>query len=168
METILEAMTAELRREVAITRRMLDRVPDDQLDWRPHAKSMTLGQLALHVAAIPASLSQLASLDSFDAANAQFTPPQPASKAEIVAALETGIERAAEYVQSLDAAAADFSWRLTLRGNEVFAIPRSVMLRSMLFNHWYHHRGQLSVYLRLLGVAVPVVYGRSADENPFG
>jgi len=167
METIIEAMTAELQRERETTKRVLDRVPEDRLTWRPHEKSMTLGQLALHVATIPAHLSQMAALDGFDAANANFESPHPVTKAEILAALDGAIASGTEYLQGLSAADADASWRLTFHGQEVFAMPRSVLLRGLLFNHWYHHRGQLSVYLRLLDVAVPVVYGRSADENPF-
>ncbi len=168
METILEAMAGELQREHETTKRVLERVPEDKLTWRPHAKSMTLGQLAFHVATIPANLSQLAALDAFDAAMANFDPPQPASTAEILAALDSGIERTTVYLRSLTDASADAAWRLTFRGNDVFVVPRATLLRNILFNHWYHHRGQLSVYLRLLEVAVPVIYGRSADENPFG
>lgn len=168
MNTIIEAMTAELQREQDATKRILERVPEDKLTWRPHAKSMTLGQLALHVATIPANLSHMAALDSFDAANANFESPQPASKAEILAALDGAITSGTEYLRSLTPTSAAAPWRLTMHGNDVFAMPRAIMLRGFLFNHWYHHRGQLSVYLRLLDVPVPVIYGRSADENPFG
>ena len=128
---------------------------------------MTLGQLAFHVATIPAGLSQLAALDAFDAANANFEPPQPNSKTEVLAALDGGTENAASFLRTINITSADEPWRLALRGREIFAMPRATMLRSLLFNHWYHHRGQLSVYLRLLDLPVPVIYGRSADENPF-
>jgi len=168
MESITEAMAAELQREHDTTKRVLERVPEEKLTWRPHAKSMTLGQLALHVATIPANLSHMAGMDGFDAANANFDSPQPASKAEILTALEGAVATGVAYLRGLDATSAGAPWRLTLHGNEVFAIPRAVMLRGYLFNHWYHHRGQLSVYLRLLDVPVPVIYGRSADESPFG
>lgn len=157
-------MVAELQREQDTTKRVLVRVPEEKLTWRPHAKSMTPGQLALHAATIPANLSQLAALDAFDAGNANFESPQPASKAEILAALDDAVPSATEYLRSLTA---DAPWRLTRHGNEVFAMPLAVMLRNLFFNHWYHQRGQLSVYLRLLDVAVPVIYGRSADGNPF-
>lgn len=167
METIIEAMAAELQREQETTKRVLDRVPEEKLTWHPHTKSMTIGQLALHVATIPGGLSQLAALDTFDAANANFEPPQPATKAELTAALDSSVGKAADYLRTLTANVADAPWRLTLHGKEVFAMPRAIMLRNLMFNHWYHHRGQLSVYLRLLEVAVPVIYGRSADENPF-
>jgi uncharacterized damage-inducible protein DinB len=157
----------ELHQEAAITKRLLERVPADRLSWTPHLKSMSLGQLALHVARIPGDLSRLAQLDQFDAAEANFDPPVPASREEILATLDESVSAAAEYLKGLTPDASSAGWRLTLRGKEVFTMPRAWLLRSLLLNHWYHHRGQLSVYLRLLDVPVPVIYGRSADENPF-
>jgi len=162
-----EAMLNELRQEADTTKRLLDRVPGDKLAWRPHSKSMSLGQLALHVACIPGDLSRLAQLDQFDAANANFEPAMPESKEAVVSAFRKSLSEASEYLAALSPDTARAPWRLTLRGAEVFSTPRAVMLRSLLLNHWYHHRGQLSVYLRLLDVPVPVIYGRSADENPF-
>ena len=163
----MEPMLNELRHEAETTKRLLDRVPANKLDWRPHPKSMSLGQLALHVARIPGDLTRLAQLDQFDAANANFEPAMPESKAMVMSALNKGLSEASEYLAALSPDAAVAPWRLTLRGSEVFSMPRAVMLRNLLLNHWYHHRGQLSVYLRLLDVPVPVIYGRSADENPF-
>ena len=162
-----EAMSNELREEAETTRRLLDRVPENELAWRPHPKSMSLGQLALHVATIPGDLTRLAQLEQFDAANANFEPAMPESKATVMRALDKGLSEASEYLASLSPNAAGAPWRLTLRGAEVFSMPRAVMLRSLLLNHWYHHRGQLSVNVRLLDVPIPVIYGRSADENPF-
>jgi uncharacterized damage-inducible protein DinB len=162
-----EAMLNELRQEAEITKRLLDRVPEEKLEWRPHPKSMSLGQLTLHLASIPGDLTRLAHLDQFDAANANFESAMPKSKAMAMSALNKGLSEASEYLAALSPDAAGAPWRLTLRGAEVFAMPRAVMLRSLLLNHWYHHRGQLSVYLRLLDVPIPVIYGRSADENPF-
>jgi uncharacterized damage-inducible protein DinB len=164
---MMEPMLNELRHEAETTKRLLDRVPANKLDWRPHPKSMSLGQLAMHVASIPGDLTRLAQLDQFDAANANFEPAMPESKAMVMNALDKGLSEASKYLASLSPDAAGAQWRLTLRGAEVFSMPRGVMLRSLLLNHWYHHRGQLSVYLRLLDVPVPVIYGRSADENPF-
>lgn len=163
----MEALLNELRQEAEATRRLLERVPEEKLAWKPHPKSMTLGQLALHVATIPGDLSRLARMDEFDASNANFEPAMPESKAVIALALEKSLNDAAEYLGSLGADEAGATWRLTLRGNEVFAMPRELLLRSLMLNHWYHHRGQLTVYLRLLDVPLPVVYGRTADENPF-
>ena len=164
---MLEPMLNELRQEAAATRRVLERVPGDKLSWRPHLKSMSLGQLALHVASIPGDLSRLAQLDEFDASQANFEPAQPESTEQILKSLDESLAAAEEYLGKLDEETAAQSWRLTSRGREVFTVPRAGLLRSIMLNHWYHHRGQLSVYLRLLEVPVPAIYGRSADENPF-
>ncbi len=163
----MEALLNELRQEAEATGRLLERVPEDRLAWKPHLKSMTLGQLALHVATIPGDLCRLAHLEEFDASNANFEPPSPESKLAIEAAMKKSLDDAAEYLGALGADKAGATWRLTLRGTEVFAMTRAALLRSLMLNHWYHHRGQLTVYLRLLDVPLPVVYGRSADENPF-
>ena len=162
------AMLTELREEAVTTKRVLERVPSNKLSWRPHAKSMSLGQLALHVATIPGNLTKLTQLDEFDASEANFNPPQPKDMSEIQAALEESVRSAEEYLGTMADTFASASWRLTMHGKELFSKPRIAVLRSIMLNHWYHHRGQLSVYLRLLDVAVPVIYGRSADENPFG
>ena len=161
------ALLNELRQEAEATRRLLERVPEAQLTWRPHPKSMTLGQLALHVATIPGDLSRLAQLEEFDASNANFEPAVPESNAAILGALKKSLDEAGQYLAALGPDEAGATWRLILRGNEVFAMPRAALLRSLMLNHWYHHRGQLTVYLRLLDVPLPVVYGRTADENPF-
>jgi len=164
---MLEPMINELRQETATTRRVLERVPGDKLSWKPHQKSMSLGQLALHVASIPSQVAGLAQLEEFDASEANFHPPQANSVEEILAALDVSLRTAEDYFASLDEKTATANWRLTSRGKEVFTMPRAGLLRTIMLNHWYHHRGQLSVYLRLLEVPVPAIYGRSADENPF-
>ena len=128
---------------------------------------MSLGQLALHVATIPGSLAKLARLEEFDASQASFEPPVPNDLGEIHAALDESARFAEGCLSGMSEQAALGTWRLTLRGRELFTKPRVGLLRSIMLNHWYHHRGQLSVYLRLLDVPVPVIYGRSADENPF-
>ncbi len=122
----------------------------------------------MHVATIPGSLVKLTQLDEFDASQANFSPPQPKDLGEIHTALAQSVSSAEEYLGTMADSFASASWRLTMRGKELFSKPRIAVLRSIMLNHWYHHRGQLSVYLRLLDVAVPVIYGRSADENPFG
>jgi len=160
-------MLNELQQEAETTKRLLDRAPENEFGWRPHPKSMSLGQLALHLANIPGDLTRLAQLDQFDAANANFEPAMPESKEAVMNAFRASLSAASDYLAALSPDAAGAPWRLTLRGNELFSMSRGMMLRSLLLNHWYHHRGQLSVYLRLLDVPVPVIYGRSADENPF-
>jgi uncharacterized damage-inducible protein DinB len=164
---MLDSILNELYREATVTRRILERVPGDKLEWRPHPKSMSLGQLAMHVASIPGDLSGLAQADEFDASQANFTPPSPGSIEEILTAHDASLGVAQDYLGGVDEKAAQANWRLTFRGEEVFTASRGEVIRSLMLNHWYHHRGQLSVYLRLLDVPVPVIYGRSADENPF-
>jgi uncharacterized damage-inducible protein DinB len=122
----------------------------------------------LHIAAIPGSVSKIAQLQEFDVAAANFDPPAPKNADEILTTLEAGVKAAEEYLGGVSESNALGNWRLSSRDKEVFPVPRVAMLRSIMLNHWYHHRGQLSVYLRLLDVPVPVIYGRSADENPFG
>ena len=167
MLTATQPLLDELQIEAQATRRMLERVPADKLGWRPHPRSMTLGQLAIHTARVPGDLCNLLSTEGFDASEANFEPPMPASKEEILEALEAGVKQAEEFIGGLDEEALSKVWPLTNRGAPVFAAPRSQLVRALVFNHWYHHRGQLSVYLRLLDVPVPVTYGRTADENPF-
>jgi len=162
-----DTLLNELYQEAAVTRRVLERVSGDKLEWRPHPKSMSLGQLAMHVASIPGNLSRLVQADEFDASQANLTPPTPGIVEEILTAHDASLRVAQDYLGGVDEQTARESWRLTFKGKEVFTSPRSVVIRSLMLNHWYHHRGQLSVYLRLLDVPVPVIYGRSADENPF-
>lgn len=168
MKKTLELMREEIREEAAITKRVLDRIPPDKLAWKPHSKSMSLGQLGLHIANIPGNLARITREDEFDVANANFNPPAATSKAEIHQALEQSVKAAEEFLGGLSEHAAEGSFRLLAKGKQVFSKPRVAVLRSIMFNHWYHHRGQLSVYLRMLEVPVPVIYGRSADESPFG
>ena len=164
---MLDSMLNEFRQEAATTRRVLERVPEEKLSWKPHPKSLFLGQLSLHVASIPGDLVGLAQLEEFDASQANFVPPEAGSVDQILTALENSVKTTENYLSGLDDRTATGNWRLTMRGAEVFSVPRIGMLRSIMLNHWYHHRGQLAVYLRLLEVPVPVIYGRSADEDPF-
>ncbi|MDQ6893857.1 MAG: DinB family protein [Acidobacteriota bacterium] len=162
------ALIAELDREAKATRKVLERVPLERLEWRPHAKSMTLGQLANHVARIPGNISRLAQGEGMDAAKSTGQPPQPGPDTDFAATLDAGLAESREILSGMDDGSAQAPWRLTFGDREVFAIPRLQVLRTMLLNHWYHHRGQLTVYLRLLDVPVPAVYGRSADETTLG
>jgi uncharacterized damage-inducible protein DinB len=160
----VESIVEEMMREGKTTRRLLERVPGDRLDWRPHAKSRTLGALAWHVAVIPARLARLSLSDDADA----LTLPQPAaptSTSELVAGFDASLREGAELLGGLDDAALERT--LTFRRGEtvVFKLPRMAFLRTVLLNHSVHHRGQLSVYLRLLDVPLPSIYGPTADES---
>ncbi len=167
MTKIIDPMIGEFRHEAATTKRVIERVPTDKLSWKPHDKSMSLGQLALHVATIPGGIAKMAQADEFDVANANFNFAPAASTAEILAALDTNLAAAEAYLAGLDDAAATRTWRMKRGDKEIFAMPRVAMLRMIMLSHWYHHRGQLSVYLRMLDVPVPSIYGPSADDNPF-
>jgi uncharacterized damage-inducible protein DinB len=167
MIPMLQPMLGEIQQEAATTKRVLERIPGDKLAWRPHPKSMSLGQLGMHIATIPGNLSRLAQVDEFDVSTASFEQAAAGSVDELLTSLDASVKAAEEYLGGISESAAMGNWKLTVRGNEIMTIPRVAMLRSIMLNHWYHHRGQLSVYLRLLDVPVPVIYGRSADENPF-
>ena len=158
-------LIAELTRESETTRRALERVPEDQLAWRPHPKSMSIGQLALHVAQLPLGITML--VERLTTGLPTVPLDQPASRAEILEALDRSVGYAAERLGGWSDADLDAEWRLTDGDAVLLARPRGDVLRTLLFNHTYHHRGQLTVYLRLLGVPLPPVYGPTADENPF-
>ena len=161
-----DSLLAELHQEAATTRRVLERVPNEKLGWKPHPKSMSLGQLALHVATIPGSIAAILSGDEFQLPPA-FEQSSASSTAELVPALEKSIADAAAMLKGLDEQKISASWKLKRGPQEIMAIPRASAIRTIMLNHWYHHRGQLSVYLRELNVPLPSIYGPSADENPF-
>jgi uncharacterized damage-inducible protein DinB len=163
---MIDGMLQELEQEAQTTRRVLERVPDHQLGWRPHQKARTLGELALHVAMVPGAVAELAASPS-PAQAPRFTDPTPKTAAELIPALEQSIARAKKALGGMDDGALAAPWRLMAGERELFAIPRAALLRSVMLNHWYHHRGQLTVYLRELDVPIPSIYGPSADENPF-
>jgi uncharacterized damage-inducible protein DinB len=163
---IADSVIAELEMEAPSTRRVLERIPEDKLGWRPHPKSMSVGQLALHIAGTPAGVAKIASMDTMEAMD--FTQrDEPTSKAEVLQTLETSLAAAKEFLQSLDDERAEATWTMQRGGKTIMAIPRIGLIRMVMLRHVYHHRGELCVYLRLLGVPVPAVYGPSADENPF-
>ena len=163
--SMIDALLQELEREAQTTRRVLERVPDDRLGWRPHKKARTLGELALHVAATPGAVATIAAQSEVQPPS--FIDPSPQSAAELIPALDDSIATARRLLAPMDDAALHATWRVVRDGREIIAMPRIALLRSIMLNHWYHHRGQLSVYLRQLDVAIPSIYGPSADENPF-
>jgi uncharacterized damage-inducible protein DinB len=164
---LIDSMLQELEQEAQTTRRVLERVPDDRLTWRPHRKARTLGELALHVAMVPGAVAQLVASPS-PAQAPNFTDPSPTSASELVPALDDSIATARKVLGPLDDAALNSMWKLMAGERQIFEVPRAALLRSVMLNHWYHHRGQLTTYLRELDVEIPSIYGPSADENPFG
>jgi uncharacterized damage-inducible protein DinB len=155
----------ELTREAATTKRVLERVPQDKLAWRPHPKSWSLGELALHIAQVPGAIADL--ITPSEREPSKFTQKEAQSSAEIIQAFDASVANAKAKLGGWDDAALMSEWKLKSGSQTILAMPRIAMVRSIMLNHWYHHRGQLAVYLRLLDVSVPSIYGPSADENPF-
>jgi uncharacterized damage-inducible protein DinB len=159
---IIDALIGELEQEAKTTARVLERVPEAHLTWKPHPKSYSLGQLALHVASVPGNVAALAARDV--AQSPGFAQPAAASTSELLPALRASVARARELLGGFDDAAMNATWRLMAGEQQRLAMPRVAFVRAIMLNHWYHHRGQLQVYLRLLDVPVPSVYGPTADE----
>ena len=162
---LADSILMELDQEAQTTKRILDRVPDNKLGWKPHPKSLSLGQLALHIASVPGSVASAAVPDTMEAPN--FNRPDPKSRQEVLDTFSKSLETAKETVKKMDDARLMSTWSLTRNGKVLMSVPRIGFIRSIMMNHVYHHRGQLSVYLRMLEVPVPSIYGPSADENPF-
>jgi uncharacterized damage-inducible protein DinB len=163
---IIEGLLAELEQEAGTTRRVLERIPQAHLSWKPHPKSMSLGQLALHVATVPGNVAELAAIDTVPEPPS-FVQPEAASASELLPSLTESVAKAKRALGGFDDARMNAVWRLQSGGREIMAMPRVALVRAIMLNHWYHHRGQLLVYLRLLNQSVPSVYGPTADENPF-
>jgi len=158
-----EVLIEEFNQEIDITRHVLKRIPVDKLEWRPHQKSMSIGQLGLHTAMVPGQLSELFSELEREVPSVSLL--QPSSLEEILLALERSERTALDHLQEWREEDLKEKWTMTNEQQTVIAAPRLSMVRSLMFNHWYHHRGQLTVYLRLLDEPVPAVYGASADES---
>jgi len=163
--TIAQSMLAEFETQAPITRRFLERLPEGKLTWKPHEKSMSAGQLAYHLAFVPGGTIRFVQNNPAQAPEfANF--PQPADRQEILKTFDESIAAVRDLLPKLDDARMSETWRMVSNGHEVLAQPRSEFLRDVMFSHWYQHRGQFSVYLRLLHVAVPASWGPGADEQP--
>jgi uncharacterized damage-inducible protein DinB len=154
----------ELEQEAQATRRVLERLPDNRLKWKPHPKSMSLGQLAMHVANLPGAIAEVSTSSSFDV-NTPVPRPEADSTAQVLETFEASMIRARQILGAMDDAELSSPWRMMQGDRELWSIPRGAFLRSVMLNHWYHHRGQLTVYLRQNGASLPAVYGDSADER---
>ena len=163
---IADAIVTEMDQEAEITKRLFDVIPEDKLSWRPHPKAKSLGELAMHIAQIPGSVAEISRLDTKEAGDFP-SEPEATSLAQIKAAFAENLQKGKEIVSSTDDARAMAEWKLTMNGKDLLAMPRAAFWRSILLNHNYHHRGQLSTYLRELDVPLPSIYGPSADTNPF-
>jgi len=167
---IAQSILPEFDQEAAATRRVLEQVPDDHLAWQPHEKSMTLGRLASHIAEIPAWGMTALEHDSMDIEPSDGEQPAAAdygSTEEIVAAFDKSTAAARAAIAAAEDHEFMQPWSLLRGGEEIFTAPKIGVLRSFVMSHCVHHRGQLTVYLRLLDAHVPSTYGPSADEAAF-
>ncbi len=163
--SIAHAMLAEFEHEAAITRRFLERTPTDKLAWKPHEKSHTAGELALHIATVPGSVVQFALVDESPIPDAGAAFASPASVQEILAAHDQSTEKVRQVLPTLSDAHLMTNWSALRNGKVIATMPKVMVLRLIMLNHWIQHRGQLGVYLRLTGAKVPSSYGPSGDEG---
>jgi len=167
---VKDSLLPEFDMEMDNTRRTLERVPDDKFSWKPHEKSGTLGWMATHIATIPQWAKITLEQDSLDLAlsgGSNFVPPKPANRKELLEVFDKNRSEARAALAAADDKTYGKSWALLMGGKELFREPRAAVLRRMVFNHMIHHRGQLTMYFRQLGVPVPGLYGPSADEQKF-
>ena len=165
---INQVLLHEFDQEAANTRKTLERVPDDKLDWRPHDKSLTMGELASHIANLLTWTEVTLNQDSIDIAPPEGAPPpqSPAtSQNELLEKFDKNIADARNVIANTNDEQFIKPWSLLSGGETVFTMPRSAVLRSFVMNHLIHHRAQLCVYLRLNNIPVPAIYGQSADES---
>jgi uncharacterized damage-inducible protein DinB len=160
--SVAQTLLAEFEIQAPVTRRFLERLPDDKLTWKPHEKSMTAGQLAYHLASVPGGIVRFVQTSPAQAGGFNF--PQPATREEVLKTLDDSIATVRDQLPEIDDVAMKETWRLFHEGQEVLAVPRGQFLRDVMLNHWYQHRGQFSVYLRILNIPVPASWGPSADE----
>jgi len=163
--SLAECMLAEFEAQAPITRKFLERLPGNRLTWKPHEKSMSAGQLGLHIARVPGGSVRFVQQNPAQAPNFNSVP-QPASVGEILAAFDESITAVRTLLPQFSDAAMQETWRMVQGNQELLTIPRAQFLRDIMLNHWFQHRGQLCVYLRLLNVAVPASWGPSGDEQP--
>ena len=161
--TIVDALLPEFDREMTTTRKVLERVPEDKFAWKPHAKSCSLGALATHVTTLPTWGRETLEKSEIDIAGGR-PPAAPRSRAELLATFDTHVAATRSALVGRSDAELLATWTLKRGGKTIFSMPKATVLRSFVLSHLIHHRGQLSVYLRLLDVPVPSIYGPSADE----
>lgn len=163
---LIDALLPEFDREMGLTRRVLERVPDGQFDWTPHPTSVTLGRLAEHLTEMPMWATKTMDQSELEASAqrpAGYSPP--ATRAAVLAQFDAGYRSARQHLVNKTDAELAAPWTLKSGGKEVFTAPKAMVMRNFVLNHLIHHRGQLTVYLRMLGVPVPSIYGPSGDEQ---
>jgi len=163
--SLAQNIFAEFEAQAPVTRRFLERLPENRWSWKPHEKSMSAGQLALHIARVPGDAVQFAQQNPATAPDFSKAP-EPSSLREILNTFDESVAVVRSVLPDCDDSNMQETWRMVQGDRELLALPRVQFLRDIMLNHWYQHRGQLSVYLRLLNVAVPASWGPSADELP--
>jgi uncharacterized damage-inducible protein DinB len=168
--SISKTILPEFDHEMANTRKTLERVPEDKFDWKPHEKSMALGDLTTHLANIPSWTK-----NTFDADELDIAPPgappyrleRAKSRAALLEAFDQNVTQARDALEGATDENWQGKWSLLMTGKTIFTLPRTAVMRGFILSHSIHHRAQLGVYLRLLDVPVPSIYGPSADEGGF-
>lgn len=162
-----EPIIAELQMEAANTRKMIERVPEKSFGWKPHDKSMTLGRLAYHICENPEWVNVTVDKDEIDFAAKEYVQKEAKSTEELLKVFDASLAEAVECLKNASDEKLLGNW--TMRNGEqvYFTMPKLAVLRSFVLNHIIHHRGQLSVYLRMLDIPLPQIYGPTADENAF-
>ena len=166
--SISEALLPEFDQEMSNTRRTLERIPEDKFDWKPHEKSMPLGDLAVHLATMPGWTVETINRDSLDYAPVDgpaYEQPKANSRAEIVEMFDKGVAAARAAIEGTSDEELAKPWTLLAGGKEILTMPKIAVIRSFVMSHSIHHRAQLGVYLRLNDIPVPAIYGPSADEG---
>lgn len=161
---LIDGIITELEMESATTRKMLERVPEEKFGFKPHEKSMSLGALASHLAENPMWVGSTMDVDELDMDTADYKPYMASSTAELLAAFDKNLAEALSKMAGQTDEHLMAMWRMKVGGEIAFEMPRLAVLKCMILNHSIHHRGQLSVYLRLNDIPVPSVYGPTADE----
>ncbi|HEY5617490.1 MAG TPA: DinB family protein [Vicinamibacterales bacterium] len=161
---IVDALLPEFDHEMTRTRKVLERVPEERFDWKPHQKSFSLGALAMHVATLPTWGTETLTRSEIDVGN-NPAPAATPSKSDLLAAFDRNVAQARAALAGRTDAELTAMWSLKRNGKVVFSMPKTTVLRSLVLSHLIHHRAQLTVYLRLLDVPVPAMYGPSADES---
>ena len=164
--SLAQTLIMELEEQAPLTRKFLERLPEDKLAWKPHEKSMTAGQLALHIAQVPGGITRLVQQNPAQAPDFGRQRTQPATLQEVLAAHDESLATARRELAKFDDAAMQELWHLRQGDRELLALPRAKFVRDVMLSHWYQHRGQFSVYLRMLNIPVPATWGPSGDEPP--
>jgi uncharacterized damage-inducible protein DinB len=164
--SLAQSLILEFEEQAPLTRKFLERLPEDKLTWKPHEKSLTAGQLALHIAQVPGGIARFVHQNPAQAPQFGRLMTQPATLQEVLKAHDESAATVRSELVKFDDAAMQELWRLRRGDRELFACPRAKFVRDTMLSHWYQHRGQFAVYLRMLNVAVPSTWGPSADELP--